>query len=45
MGVNGSGNVVFYNEDSTSVYGVTGQVLQMNGSGVPSFGHIDCGTY
>jgi hypothetical protein len=45
MGVNGSGNVVFYNEDATSVYGVTGQVLQMNGSGVPSFGHIDCGTY
>lgn len=45
MGVNGSGNVVFYNEDSANVYGVTGQVLQMNGSGVPSFGHIDCGTY
>ena len=45
MGVNGSGDVVFYNEDSANVYGVTGQVLQMNGSGVPSFGHIDCGTY
>ena len=45
MGVNGSGDVVFYNEDSSSVYGVTGQVLQMNSSGVPSFGHIDCGTY
>ena len=45
MGVNGSGDVVFYNEDSSSVYGVTGQVLQLNSSGVPSFGHIDCGTY
>lgn len=45
MGVNGSGNVVFYNEDSSSVYGVEGQVLQMSSSGVPSFGHIDCGTY
>ena len=45
MGVNGSGNVVFYNEDSSSVFGVQGQVLQMNSSGVPSFGHIDCGTY
>ena len=45
MGVNSSGNVVFYNEDSSSVFGVTGQVLQMNSSGVPSFGHIDCGTY
>ena len=45
MGTNGSGNVVFYNEDSANVYGVTGQVLQMNASGVPSFGHIDCGTY
>jgi hypothetical protein len=41
----GSGNVGFANEDAASVYGVTGQVLQMNASGVPTFGHIDCGTY
>ena len=41
----GSGNVGFANEDAASVYGVTGQVLQMNSSGVPTFGHIDCGTY
>lgn len=40
-----SGNVGFANEDSASAYGVTGQVLQMNASGVPTFGHIDCGTY
>jgi hypothetical protein len=45
MGVDASGDVVFYNEDSSSVYGVEGQVLQMSASGVPSFGHIDCGTY
>lgn len=45
MGVNASGNVVFYNEDAANIYGVTGQVLQMSSTGVPSFGHIDCGTY
>lgn len=39
------GNVAFVNEDAANVYGVAGQVLQMNGSGIPSFGHIDCGTY
>lgn len=45
LATNGSGAVTFVNEDSSSVFGVTGQVLQMNASGVPSFGHIDCGTY
>lgn len=45
LATNGSGGVTFVNEDATSVFGVTGQVLQMNSSGVPSFGHIDCGTY
>ena len=40
-----SGNVDFVDGDASSVYGVTGQVLQMNSSGVPTFGHIDCGTY
>ena len=45
LATDGSGNVAFVNEDSSSVYGVQGQVLQMNSSGVPSFGHIDCGTY
>jgi len=45
LATNGSGGVTFVNEDATNVFGVTGQVLQMNGSGVPSFGHINCGTY
>ncbi len=45
LGVNASGDAVFFNEDAASVYGVEGQVLQMSSSGVPSFGHIDCGTY
>lgn len=45
LATNGSGSVTFVNEDSASVFGVQGQVLQMNASGVPSFGHIDCGTY
>lgn len=45
MATDGSGNVIFVNEDSANVYGTEGQVLQMNSSGVPSFGHIDCGTY
>jgi hypothetical protein len=45
LATDGSGNVSFVNEDSASVFGVEGQVLQMNSSGVPSFGHIDCGTY
>jgi hypothetical protein len=45
LATDGSGNVSFVNEDSSSVFGVQGQVLQMNASGVPQFGHIDCGTY
>ena len=45
LATNGSGGVTFVNEDAANVFGVTGQVLQMNGSGVPSFGHINCGTY
>jgi hypothetical protein len=45
LATNGSGGVTFVNEDASSVFGVTGQVLQMNSSGVPTFGHIDCGTY
>ena len=45
LATNGSGAVTFVNEDSASVFGVEGQVLQMNASGVPGFGHIDCGTY
>ncbi len=45
LATNGSGSVTFVNEDSASVFGVNGQVLQMNASGVPTFGHIDCGTY
>lgn len=45
LATNGSGGVTFVNEDASNVFGVTGQVLQMNASGVPSFGHIDCGTY
>lgn len=45
LATNGSGGVTFVNEDAASVFGVTGQVLQMNSSGVPTFGHIDCGTY
>lgn len=45
LATNSSGGVTFVNEDTSSVFGVQGQVLQMNSSGVPSFGHIDCGTY
>lgn len=45
LATNGAGGVTFVNEDAASVFGVQGQVLQMNASGVPSFGHIDCGTY
>ena len=45
LATDSSGGVTFVNEDSASVFGVAGQVLQMNSSGVPSFGHIDCGTY
>ena len=42
--VDGSGDVQFLQETSTD-YGTEGQILQMNSSGVPFFGHIDCGTY
>ena len=45
LATNGSGSVTFVNEDSASVFGVEGQVLQMSSTGVPQFGHIDCGTY
>jgi hypothetical protein len=40
-----NGDLGFLDEDSTSPYGTEGQVVQMNASGVPVFGHIDCGTY
>lgn len=42
--IDASGNVIFIQETSTD-YGTLGQVLQMDASGVPFFGHIDCGTY
>ena len=40
-----SGDVGYLEEDASSPYGTEGQVLQMNASGVPFFGHIDGGTY
>jgi hypothetical protein len=40
-----NGDVGFLDEDATSPYGTEGQVIQMNASGIPVFGHIDCGTY
>jgi hypothetical protein len=43
--VDANGDVGFLDEDATSPYGTEGQVIQMNTSGVPVFGHIDCGTY
>ena len=43
--VDANGDVGFLNEDGTSPYGTEGQVIQMNASGIPVFGHIDCGTY
>jgi len=45
MATDGNGNTVFKEEDSASPYGTTGQILQMDASGVPFFGHIDCGSY
>lgn len=42
------GNANFITGDDTSPYNggnTTGQVLQMNASGIPMFNHIDCGTY
>ena len=40
-----NGDVGFLNENGASPYGTEGQVIQMNASGIPVFGHIDCGTY
>ena len=42
--VNTDGDVGFL-EEVASPYGTEGQVIQMNASGIPVFGHIDCGTY
>lgn len=41
----GNGDVGYLEEDQASPYGTEGQILQMNSSGVPFFGHIDGGTY
>jgi hypothetical protein len=43
--VDTNGDIGFLDEDAASPYGTAGQVIQMNSSGVPFFGHIDCGTY
>ena len=43
--VDTNGDVGFLIADAASVYGTEGQILQVNASGVPFFGHIDCGTY
>lgn len=52
--VDTSGDVGFVTEDLTNVYNpldvnldpiTTGQILQLDSSGVPFFGYIDCGTY
>jgi hypothetical protein len=43
-----NGDTSFITGDDASVYNggdTTGQVLQMNSSGLPVFSHIDCGTY
>ena len=43
-----AGDAYFITGDDTVDYNggdTTGQVLQMNGAGLPIFGHIDCGTY
>jgi hypothetical protein len=45
LATDGNGDTVFKEEDATSPYGTEGQMLQMDASGVPFFGHIDCGTY
>lgn len=42
---NTSGVMGFLVDDAASAYGTEGQVLQVNSSGTPFFGHIDCGTY
>jgi len=46
--VDDNGDTSFITGDDASVYNggdTTGQVLQMNASGLPIFSHIDCGTY
>jgi hypothetical protein len=46
--VDTDGDTYFITGDDESVYNggdTTGQVLQMNASGIPTFSHIDCGTY
>jgi hypothetical protein len=46
--VDTEGDTYFITGDDESVYNggdTTGQVLQMNSSGIPMFNHIDCGTY
>jgi hypothetical protein len=46
--VNVDGDTGFITGDDTSIYNggdTTGQILQMNASGLPVFKHIDCGTY
>jgi hypothetical protein len=40
-----NGDLGFLDDDGTSPYGPEGQVIQMDATGVPFFGHIDCGTY
>ena len=40
-----NGDVGYLEEEASSPYGTEGQILQMNASGVPFFGHIDGGTY
>lgn len=46
--IDDNGDTGFITGDGTSIYNggdTTGQVLQMNASGLPVFSHIDCGTY
>jgi hypothetical protein len=46
--VNVDGDTGFITGDDESIYNggdTTGQILQMNASGLPVFKHIDCGTY
>jgi hypothetical protein len=46
--INVDGDTGFITGDDESIYNggdTTGQVLQMNASGLPVFSHIDCGTY
>jgi hypothetical protein len=46
--INVDGDTGFITGDDTSIYNggdTTGQILQMNASGLPVFKHIDCGTY